>query len=174
MNQVNFTAGFSLSEYKDYYFFVNDSSDISRLNIVYDSKGTSLMNIYGELIYSKLKYFHFSIRGDYFDYKNQIIEESWHRPKYKVAVNMDYNVVNKMVFGVQAYFIGGIPYYDWNSDSSGILDPVMDVNLKTSYKFSERLGFFIHFNNILGNQYERYWRYPSRGIQVIGGVSVNF
>ena len=64
--------------------------------------------------------------------------------------------------------------YDSTLEEVIQLPGIVDLNLSVQYLFSDRLGAFLRFDNIIGRNYERYYRYPSRGIQIIGGVSINF
>jgi len=173
-NYFNFLLGFKLSEYKDLYFFLNDSTTLSAFNMVYDHENTSVMNIYGELVYSRIRNYNLAIRVDYFNYSTKSLAEAWHRPGYQLTGTVRYNLYDKIIVGSNLYFIGGMKAYDFNADEIIKLDPILDLNLSVQYLFSDRLGAFLRFDNITGKNYERYWRYPSRGIQIIGGVSINF
>jgi hypothetical protein len=173
-NYFNFLAGFKLSEYKDLYFFINDSIQISRFKLVYDHENTSVLNFYGELVYSRIKNYNIAIRADYFNYKTKSLAEAWHRPTFKLSGTFRYNLFDKIVFGSNIYFISGIKAYDFTLDDVIKLSSIVDLNLSVNYLFSDRLGVILRFDNIIGRNYERYWRYPSRGIQILGGVSYNF
>ena len=174
MNLFNFTAGFSLSEYKDMYFFQNDSLNVSTFNLLYDHQNTSIVNFYGELIFSRIEQYHISLRADYFNYSTKQIDLPWHKPSYKISTHLDYSFYEKIVFGANIYFLGGIRAFDWSSDQSVTLDPIVDLNLDINYRFSDQLGAFIKFDNIFGKNYQRYFRYPVRGIQVMVGATINF
>jgi hypothetical protein len=174
MNFFNFTAGFSLSEYKDMYFYLNDSTDISVFNLLYDYQNTSLVNIYGELVFSKVQRYHLSLRGDYFNYSTKQLEVPWHKPSYRISTHLNYSFYEKIIFGANIYFSGGIRAFDWTTDRTITLDPIVDLNLDINYRFSDQLGAFIKFDNIFGNNYQRYYRYPVRGIQVMIGANLNF
>jgi hypothetical protein len=173
-NYFNFLAGFKLSEYKDLYFFLNDSTDISHFKILYEHENTTVLNIYGELVYSRIKNYNIGLRADYFSYDTKTLAEAWHRPAYKLTGTIRYNLYDKIVFGSNVYFMGGIKSYDYIFDEVIKLGSIVDLNLNVKYLFSDRLGVLLQFNNILGKKYERYWRYPSRGIQILGGLSMNF
>jgi hypothetical protein len=173
-NYFNFLAGVRLSEYKDLYFFMNDSLDMSRFKVMYDNENTTVFNIYGELVYSRIKNYTMAIRADYFNYDTKTLSEAWHRPAYKITGTFRYNFFDKIVFGSNMYFMGGIKAYDYISGETINLSSIVDLNLNVHYLFSDRLGVILKFENILGRNYERYWRYPSRGIQILGGVSFNF
>jgi hypothetical protein len=174
LNVLNFTAGFSLSEYKDMYFYQNDSLNVSTFNLLYEHQNTSFSNIYGELVFSRIKQYHVSLRADYFKYSTKQLDVPWHKPSYQISSHMNYSLYEKIVFGANIYFMGGIQAFDWENDQTVRLDPIVDLNLDVNYRFSDQLGAFIKFDNILGKNYERYYRYPVRSIQVMIGASVNF
>ena len=173
-NNLNFLAGFRLSEYKDLYFFMNDSLDFSKFHIIYDHDNTTVLNFYGELVYSRVKNYNMALRADYFNYDTKMLAEAWHRPTYQFTGTFRYYLYDKIIFGSNIYFTGGIRAYDYTRSETIKLTGIVDLNLSVNYLFSERLGAILRFKNILGRNYERYWRYPSRGIQVLGGVSLNF
>lgn len=173
-NYIDLMAGARLSEYNDLYFFINDSLDISKFRLIYEHENTSLLNIYGEMIYSRARNYHVGLRADYFSYNTKTVAEAWHRPKYSVTGSIRYNLYDKIVFGSNIYLLGGMKAYDYSSEEVISLGSIVDLNLDIKYLFSDRLGVFLKFNNLLGRNYERYWRYPSRGIQILGGASINF
>jgi hypothetical protein len=173
-NYFNFVAGLKFAEYKDLYFFINDSLELSTFRLTYDHEGTSELNIYGELILSKIKNYNVGLRADFYSYSTRSLEEAWHRPTFKLTGTLRYNLYDKIVLGSNIYFLAGMKAYDFNADEVIQLSSIMDINLDINYLFSDQLGVMLKFNNILGRNYERYWRYPSRGIQILGGVSFNF
>ena len=175
-NYFNFLAGFKLSEYKDLYFFLNDSLNLATFQLVYEDQNTNVMNIYGELVLSRIKNYNLGIRADYFNYGTKTLEEAWHRPTFKLTGTFRYNIYDKIVFGSNIYYITGMKAKSYESTVAETitLPAIFDLNLSVQYLFSDRLGAFLRFDNIIGRNYERYYRYPSRGIQIIGGVSINF
>ena len=60
------------------------------------------------------------------------------------------------------------------NDNTIELDNIIDLNFKIDYLLSEKFSAFLSLENILGNNYQRYYRYPVRGIQVMAGLSVSF
>jgi hypothetical protein len=175
-NYFNFLAGFKLSEYKDLYFFLNDSLNPATFQLVYEEENTNVMNIYGELVLSRIKNYNLGIRADYFNYSTKTLEEAWHRPTFKLTGTFRYNLYDKIVLGTNIYYISGMKArsYEDTVEETITLSAIFDLNLSIQYLFSDRLGAFLRFDNIIGRNYERYYRYPSRGIQIIGGVSINF
>jgi len=173
-NYFNFIAGFKYDEYKDMYFFLNDSLELSTFRLIYDHEGSSLLNLYGELVFSKIKNYNVGVRADFYNYSTKSLEEAWHRPSFKLTGTLRYNLYDKIVLGTNIYFLAGMKAYDFTTNEVIQLSSILDLNLDINYLFSDQLGVLLKFNNILGRNYERYWRYPSRGIQILGGVSFNF
>ena len=97
---------------KDLYFFMNDSLDFSRFHIIYDHDNTTVLNFYGELVYSRVKNYNMALRADYFNYDTKMLAEAWHRPTYQLTGTFRYYLYDKIIFGSNIYFIGGIRAYD--------------------------------------------------------------
>ena len=167
-------AGFSYASLKDMYYFLNDSLNISRFNIVYDRGSTNRTWIYGELNLSKPGLYLFDIKGNYYHYQVDELEQPWHKPAWKVDLLSRYNIYRKIILSADLYFMGGIKARDYILDKVITLKPVNDINFTIDYLFSEKFSVFLDFKNILGNNYEIYWRYPSRGLQFMAGASINF
>jgi hypothetical protein len=60
------------------------------------------------------------------------------------------------------------------SDTTDTLSALIDLQAKIDYSFNSRLSVFAIGNNLLNQSYQRFWNYPVRGIQGIGGVSFKF
>jgi outer membrane receptor protein involved in Fe transport len=54
------------------------------------------------------------------------------------------------------------------------MDAYADLNLGVEYRYSKNVSAFINFNNILNNKYERWYRYPVYGFNMLGGLTLTF
>jgi hypothetical protein len=170
-------AGFAFGSYKDMNFFINDSLDFSRFDLVYDPGSTSVTNLYGEINLSESKVYMVNLKGGIFNYKTDVVEKAWHKPRWRIDILSRYNIYQKVVLSADLYFMGGIPVkvpVGVNPEQEIILDSVSDLNFTIDYLFSEKFSVFLDFRNMLGKSYEIYWRYPSRGLQFMAGASINF
>jgi hypothetical protein len=167
-----FKAGMSQSSQKDMFFFVNDSIDISKFNVIYDHGFVSVTDIYAELLISRTKMYAVGLKGNYFAYKTSDVSEAWHKPSYTMDLIGKYNLKDKIILNADLYMIGGLKAIENNTSIE--LDNIIDLNLKLEYLFSDRFSAFLSLDNILGKNYQEYYRYPVRGIQVMGGVSISF
>ncbi len=172
LKELAFDAGFSLGSYRAMPFYINDPSDTTKFNIIYDQEGVTQFNLFTELILNPSEVFRVSFRGDYFGYDTQQFQEAWHKPKYKVGLSGYYNIYNKIAVTSDLYFMGGMK--GLMKDQVIKLDSFADLNLKFDYLFSDRFAAFLSFNNILGKNYQLYLNYPSQGLLVMGGISYAF
>jgi hypothetical protein len=173
-NIAFFKAGFNYSSFRDMYYFLNDSLNIAKFNLIYDRGTTNLTNVYGELNLSKPGLYMVNLKAAYYKYKTGEIAVPWHRPAWTVDLISRYDIYNKIILSADLYFKGGIRAEDFNTGEVITLSPVSDINFTIDYLFSRKFSVFLDFRNILGKNYELYWRYPSRGIQFMAGVSVTF
>lgn len=172
-NNLAFDGGFSLGNYKNMYFFVNDPADTAKFAIIYDRGNVSLLNLYGELSLNTTETFRLSLRGDYYGYDvGPAVGEAWHKPKYKLGLSGYYNIYDKIALTSDWHIMGGMK--GLIGDRTIRLDKIADINLKIDYLFSERFAAFLSFNNILSKNYELYLNYPTQGLLVLGGISYSF
>lgn len=172
--ELGFEAGISVANYKNMYFFLNDTLQQEEFNLLYDRGNTALVNLYGSLGYTKAEEWSVHVRGDYYGYGTSDIGEAWHKPNYRLAATASYNLYDKIRFSGEAYALGGLKSYDFTTNEVVNLTPAFDLNLMAEYLFSSRVSAFIQANNIFSKEYEVFYRYPSRGFQFMVGASYTF
>ncbi len=174
-SKLRFGAGLSAANYKNMYFFINDPDDQSRFIALYDDDNTGVFNVFGELSYNNEEKLRLGFRGDVFAYDTpEGIENAWHKPNYKLTFVSSYNLYDKLLFGGEVYALGGIQALENTTSETVDLDAVLDINLKAEYLVSDQIAVFLRFNNLLGNQYELLYNYPSRELQFMLGASYSF
>lgn len=162
-------AGLSIASLKDMYFFVNDKTDASKFNVVYDD--VKRTNLYASLLFTHADNFKLSIQGDYFGYD---IDKAWHKPGYRVTTGVSYNLFKKLIFNVDVIAQGNMKARDPETLKAKTLDGAFDLNFRTEYLVSERFSVFVELNNIAGNKYPMFLNYPVRGFQGLGGLNWKF
>ncbi len=171
---VGFRAGFSVGNYRHLYFYANSALDSTRFTILYDQGATLLFNPFLEISISSAERFRTTLRGDYFSYSINQVEEPWHRPTSQLSLLSSYNAYDKLLFSAELMALGGIQGLNLASDTRRSLDPIIDLSFQADYLFSSRFSTFLQLKNIFAQNYERFLNYPSRGIMVMGGVSYSF
>lgn len=168
-------AGLSVGTLKNYYFFLNNTADPSKFDVVYDmGSGTRRANLFVAFGYTKSQVATFLVRGDVFDYKTGSLAEPWHRPAYKLTANASYNLYGKLLLSADVIAQGGMKGYDPVSLETVKLKGAFDLNFKVDYLFSQSFSLFVMLNNITSNQYPLFLNYPVRGFQATGGFTWSF
>ncbi|WMN06791.1 hypothetical protein QYS48_33730 [Marivirga arenosa] len=122
------------------------------------------------------------LRGDYFYYNvgdNQLMP---FRPQFRLKLNSDYVIADKLKIGLNAHLQGAMnnenifleenANYSFNIDEA--IPPIYDLGIKLAYQLSNRSQIFLHANNLIANKYEYFLGYPNRGFQVLGGFTYSF
>ena len=171
---VGFHAGFSAGNYKNLYFYANDALDSTRFTILYDQESTLRFNPFLEVSINSAERFRMVLRGDYFAYGVNQVDEPWHRPTTQLSVLSSYNAYDKLLFSAELMVLGGIKGLNLESGRQKDLNTITDLSFQADYLFSSRFSTFLQLKNIFAQNYERFLNYPSRGLMVLGGVSYSF
>jgi len=54
------------------------------------------------------------------------------------------------------------------------LPSVVDANLEADFRFNKLFSVWVQFNNLFNQAYERWYQYPVVGLQIVGGIRLNF
>ncbi|MDR6239600.1 oligogalacturonate-specific porin KdgM family protein [Aureibacter tunicatorum] len=170
---MEFEGGVSVSGIDNQYFFVNDSLDRSRMNVVYDNGTTQQMNVFVATRFKKADLYSLAFRFDYNSYKTKNLEEAWHRPAYTLASDFGFKVNDQLRLGAAFGVLGGIKALDENGEIED-LKTILNLDLKADYSINEKWGAFVEIDNIIGQKNPYFLYYPTRGVQFLGGVSYSF
>lgn len=174
-----FDVGIRAAVYKNMYFYVNQPDAMNKFDLIYDGGNTSLYQGLISLSYFKGKTLGATLSTRLNAYSTDQIENAWHRPKFEMDYSFWYNFHDKIKFTTDMFFISGIEALDLSNavDPGGTvesLDGAVDLNLKVDYLLSDKYSIFVSVNNLLNNNYQLYYRYPTRGLLAMVGFSVSF
>ncbi|MBJ6111178.1 TonB-dependent receptor [Hymenobacter sp. BT523] len=181
---LEFNARATYARDRNLYFYLNNPIDPSRFDLVYDQNATGVLNLHGELLYNAAEKFRLGTRMDFNKYALKNLPQPFHRPEYQASVFGTYNVFEKLMVGVEGYFFSasyGISYRPASvagaarvPDFYRATDPIIDLNLRADYRITPKISIFVMGNNLANRQYQRFYGYPVKGINVIGGASYTF
>jgi hypothetical protein len=171
-----YDAGIRAAFYKNMYFYINDPEAFNKFTMIYDEGITSLYQLYGSLSYMRNKVLGSTLSLKLNAYDVSDVAKAWHKPKFELDYSLWYNIYDKVKLSADIFILSGIQGVDrrFPAQQTVKLDPAADLNLKIDYKLSERYSAFVSVNNILNRNYELYYRYPTRGLLAIVGVSISF
>ncbi len=145
--------------------------------IVYDNVRT--LTFFGEVKADFSKNVSFGINGSFHKYTTKYEQEAWNLPEIEVAANLDVNITPKWYAGANLFFVGERKDFDAKINdpivnSIQTLNAYFDANAHVGYKYSERLSFWLRFNNIANQAYEKWLNYPVQSFQAMIGGSYKF
>lgn len=168
---IRLQGGYSLN--KNFHYFVNDYGlDSSRFRLAYDEGTTGVFNFTGEITVNFAN-FRAMLNSTFYSYSTTDFAEAIHRPTLDNHLMLTYNYRDKVFFNLDAFHMGGLKAMN-ASGTAFDLDDIVDLNFKVDYLFSDVFSVFLSTKNILGKEYQRYYRYPVRGINVMAGATYAF
>jgi hypothetical protein len=173
-NLISLGGGLNYGNFRNMHFFVNGEQDSTKFDVIYSDGSASLLNVHGEIGFNKSDIFRSVFRADYFKYNIENQAKAWHRPEYKISFLNTYNLADKIFFGADLYWLGGINGLNLQSGNTARLKDIIDLNLKVDYVISQKFSAFLSANNLLAQKYQRYWNYPSRSILLMAGLTYSF
>ena len=181
---LEFNARVTYGRDRNLYFYLNNPVDPTRFDLVYDRKATGVLNLHGELLYNAAEKFRLGTRLDYNKYAMNTLPQPFHRPEFQGSAFGTYNVFDKLMVTVEGYFYSAsygasyrpaaTPGAVRTADFYRATDPIIDLNLRADYRITPKISIFVLGNNLANRQYQRFYGYPVKGINVLGGATYTF
>lgn len=150
----------------------NDINQWNRFQVAYDTASNTFLELQAEYAVQKDLVLHLNAQQHFYDLSQS--EEVLHRPTTRVELGGKYwTLERKMLLGMSIFAENGVNYIS-RSGSVEKLDGLFDISVDAKYFFTEHLGVFTQINNIANNKRQRYYLYPSFGVNGIVGVSLRF
>ncbi len=142
----------------------------------YDDMSTFKLS--GTLNFKFSKAFKLKTTINSYSYKLKNFEEAWNLPKIAVSILADYQINDKWSSGFDIFYKGARKDYVFDNilltKDIKTLKAFTDVNFRLNYNFNNQLGAYLRGNNLLGTSYERWYNYPTQGLQILAGVKYKF
>ncbi|MEZ5015089.1 MAG: hypothetical protein R2794_12435 [Chitinophagales bacterium] len=173
---TNGNFSFTIKGYRknasDLPFYINDSTDEKRFDIVYSDAGIWGGNI--ELSYFDADRFRFTAALNAFTFSDIAkLDKAYHRPTMEWTFSGMYSFNRKLSANLDVFGIG--KSYALLSDGTEPEIPgTIDMNVSATYMYSKYFNIFLNCNNLAAFKYQKYYNYPSYGLQILGGISFSF
>lgn len=171
-NSVNYRVKVGYKTNKDYALFVQQKEDLRQFDVIKDD--VNIFYIGGEL---SATFFEKLITS--FNFLQQtasprVQAKAYGVVPFEIGFNASYLMLeDKLKLKGDLNFAAGSPYRN-RFDSVGNLNPLFDVSIQGDYFFTDKFGAFLMLNNIASVKYQRWYRYPTYGFNVLGGISLRF
>ena len=171
-SKVDFSIGYNTAIYKVFGQFVNNSADPSTFNMDYQTTNNLIHSFNGQLDFITSKNLLLSLYGKYHVFGFDLQEQPYHFPKIDAGLKAKFNMMDKLDLELTLTYLDGIYAQDLNATDVDVkLNSIVDLNLGANYKINDSFSTFMKMQNILGNEYQHYYHYPSKGFQFLAGVS---
>ncbi len=169
--KVDAGLGFHTRMYKVYGQFIN-AANPSEFDINYLTEANYIHQLDASIEVAGAKNLLFTWYGNYsiFGFANQ--QQPYHVPQFETGLAIRYTIEHKLETEFEMSYLSGILALDQATATEIALNPILDINLNTSYRINAMFGAFVKLQNILGNEYQYYNRYPVKGFQAMAGVSI--
>lgn len=153
-------------------FFLNDTSDFSRLMPVYDS-AANLTSLRAEINRKFGDKYALHANLDWRSYGLSNLAEPFMQPTFAMRVGGSYALQSKLRFTTEAVVYNGVAYLSPQGTTER-LNGVFDLNLGASYQYNDQFNVFLNLNNVTSARYFRWYNYPTYGFNILGGIVLKF
>ncbi len=177
---VNYNVQGGYKPSKNLAFFIqntnfnyNSSINNGRFDVIYgDADITYLKGSIG----AKINAFEIgaTVSQNIYKMKTATIQKPWHLPSTEINGTVAYRLLQeKLKLKSQVFFQNGVPYLK-STGTAGNLGTLVDLNVGAEYNINSNFGLFLNLNNLLNQKRERWYNYPSYGLNVLGGLVARF
>ena len=175
LEMIKFDLKVAYAQGKNMALFLNDSTEnYLKFSVLYDD--FNVVNVKGTIDVNPIKNFNIIASATYNYYHGGNYERAYHLPVMESNLSLNYRI-NKLILKSEFYFNAAVPYFDFTSNSSAMLNSLYDLNFAASYwvgKKKENFGFFAEVNNVLNNKNQRWFLYPQIGFNARAGILLKF
>jgi len=170
---VNVEVGFA--RLNNLYFLANDTLAPASFRTIYDNGVTNRLHLQAESSFSAGG-FRGVLKLGFFSYGTDSLEAAWHRPSMLNNFTASYAISDEFRVYTDIYHIGGLeaPPLSVEQGPTVELESIFDANIRFDYRISDNFSAFLSLNNILSQNYQRYYRYDVRGFNMLAGVAYSF
>lgn len=169
---INYMAKAGYKTTDNLALFLTQEDDITRFDVLYDSVGIAYVG--GTLSANITDDLEALGTVNFNNYLTTDELRAWHLPAFDLNFGLKYRTMeDKLTAKAELFIQNGVPYLD-EDELEQTLNGLFDVSLGVDYRFTENIGVFLDVYNLANNQRQRWYRYPTFGINVLGGVTARF
>jgi hypothetical protein len=180
IQQFAMEAYIELQSVKNMGMFYSDLPDSTDFQIEYISENSNVFEFGSRIMINVNADNSISLNAAVLSYSSKWVSNFYYLPTTKVELGGMHKIMDKLSVGWQFNLLGGLNGLDptrglneisYSDAVTNKLAAITELNLNFDYQVNDRVGAFLQFNNILNKNYERYFNYPMRGLQVKAGIS---
>lgn len=168
--QLSLEAGFSSLRNHHFFYQTQAGNELNVCGIVYDNAKRYYATFEGSYSYENA--FKITANATYQKVKTDSLNNPYYTPSFYCSLKAEYNYDEKLSFSLTPTFKSRMKYSYFGKE--GNLDPIFNINLGATYKYTEQLHFFIDLENLAFQRQYEYYNYPSQKLLAIIGATYCF
>lgn len=169
----NFQGGYKPT--KNLAVYLNDVNDTLTFHALYTDANITYLK--GAISAELFKGFELgaTLGQNIYKMKDSTVAKPWHLPSTDVNAFAKYKTLeDKLTLKGQVFFQNGVPYRNPTTKVAEKLGALVDLSMGAEFNINNTFSLWLDVNNILNNKRQRWYRYPSFGTNVLGGLKVKF
>jgi outer membrane receptor protein involved in Fe transport len=152
--------------------FINNPSDRSHFLILQDPQ-INAVSLQANARYQIGNTFALGLSGIWFNYYRSTVTHVWHEPGLQLKADFRFRPLPELEISCYGLMLDQI--YALEGASRAVkLKTVLDLGGAAEYTIIPRLSAFVQINNLLNNNYQRWYNYPAYGFNIFGGLRLKF
>ncbi|HQW93884.1 MAG TPA: hypothetical protein PKY28_12335 [Ferruginibacter sp.] len=170
----NFNAKAGYVTYNNLPFFINDTASDNKSFVISNESRVNNFRVHGDISYINKEKFTvtagLTLNG-YTGMKNNA--KAWHTIPMEFTSSLRWWAFKQVLLKADFYAFGGSHYLEKGNVSKPYL-PGSDFSAGTEFKINNMFSAWLDVNNIFNTKYQRWHNYEVYGLNLVGGVRVNF
>ncbi len=152
--------------------YLSDTQALHKFIILYENTG--LFKVKAGLNYNRFEKFRIGTNFTYYSYNPSSTLHAFQRPDFEWNTKISGTIGSKLTLHSNIFVIG-TRYARYISEYESTKLPIIaDINMGADYRISKYLSAFINLNNLTNQTYQRWFNYPTYGLNGIAGVTFIF
>lgn len=180
-NKVAFDLGIDYASFDDEMFFINkgylaqDSVSYGYTNMFgLISENGKLFKTKGELNITPSSRTQILLKGVYYSWKLDYLEEPWYKPTYEFGVDLRFYPIERLLVTTGVNATSCRYGYNQTTRQKEKLKSLVDINLSGEYRINSQWTAFLNINNVAAQDYQKWIGYSSHRLNVLAGVTFKF
>ena len=172
LNNIQYEIKGGYKNTNDMALFVPNFEDARNFFVLYDTVSTVYVKASGQATFRDQLTVGLSVGYNGFTPVNE--EKAWHIPELESNLSIIYRSLDKKFrFTTEIYYMNGL-HVPTELGEVDRLNNLFDMSFNADYMINKNFGLFANLNNLAGNRWQRWFNYPTFGLNVLGGVILRF
>lgn len=170
----NFNAKAGYVTYTNLPFFINDTATDDKAFVISNDSKVKNFKIHGDVSFVSKEKFTVTAGVTFNGYTGmQNNAKAWHTIPMEFTSSLRWWAFKQVMLKADFYAFGAGHYLE-KGNNSRRYDPGSDLSAGVEFKINKTFSAWMDVNNILNTKYERWHNYEVLGLNLMGGVRINF